>query len=369
MSKTAAIQKSLHENKIGTKYEKIVLPRLAEDLSGRKFGRLTANYPEYAVGKHRLHWNCTCDCGRTAHVTPDKLKSGRVVSCGCLRNEKNKTRRYKKILPGMQSGKLTTTGRTEKHGKYEYIECKCSCGNTCMVSKHDFLAGKATSCGCTRTETVMDKMHLEGQTFGSLLVLGRDPSCNKWICKCLKCGNETRVTSTELKSGHIKTCGCEQMAGFRNAAIKKAERARNSYIGMEFLTSCGLKARIIEYTGSGHGTIMFEDGYIKNNAFISTEKARFLNAHPALTGKIKEKERPLFVGKFKIIPNTHGPMFSENGKVYYLCYEADHPDQKEIMTPQQMMEKAGRHPWQSLSFPSCDVTEKETEKMPHKTAV
>lgn len=365
MDTTATAPKPSSGNKTGTKYEKIVLPRLAEDLSGRKFGRLTANYPEYAAGKHRLHWNCTCDCGRTAHVTPDNLKSGRVVSCGCLRNEKNKTRRYKRILPGMQSGKLTTTGRTEKRGKYEYVECKCSCGNTCMVSKHDFLAGKATSCGCARTETVKDRMHLEGQTFGSLLVLGRDPSCNKWICRCLKCGNETRVTSTELKSGHIKTCGCGQMAGFRKAAVKKSKRARNSYTGMEFLTSCGLKARIIGYTGSGRGTIQFEDGYVKDNAFISTEKARFLNAHPALTGKVKEQERPPFAGKFKIIPNTHGPAFSENGEVYYLCYDAEHPEQREIMTSHQMMEKAGIKPWQNGPFSSLAAT----EKTPQKTAV
>ena len=108
-----------------------------------------------------------------------------------------------------------------------------------------------------------------------------------------------------------------------------------------------------------------DEGYVKDNAFISTEKARFLNAHPALTGKVKEQERPPFAGKFKIIPNTHGPAFSENGEVYYLCYDAEHPEQREIMTPHQMMEKAGIRPWQNDPFSSLAAT----EKTPQKTAV
>lgn len=353
MAKEASAEKSTTKQ-----YKKIALPKLAVDLTGQKFGRLTANYPERITGKPRLYWNCTCDCGKITHVAPDQLKSGRVVSCGCLRNEKNKTRRYKKILPGMQSGKLTTTGKVEKRGKYEYLECKCSCGNTCVVSKHDFLTKKATSCGCARTETVKDRMHLEGQTFGSLLVLGRDPSCNKWICKCLKCGNETRVTSTELKSGHIKTCGCEKYTKIRNAARRKSDQAKDRYLGMEFTTSCGLKARVIAYSGSGRGTICFEDGTVKDNAFISTERSRFLNAHPALTGKTRADKRPPFVGKFKIIPSTHGPAFSENGQVYYLCYDVNHPEQREILTPQQMMERAGIRPWQN--FPLLSSAKKKT---------
>lgn len=364
MAKEASAKKSTTKQ-----YKRIPLPKLAADLTGQKFGRLTANYPERITGKPRLYWNCTCSCGKITHVTPDQLKSGRVVSCGCMRNEKNKTRRYKKILPGTQSGKLTTTGKIEKRGKYEYLECKCSCGNTCMVSKKDFLSGKAISCGCARIETTMDKLHLEGQIFGSLLVLKRDPSCNKWICRCLKCGRETSVESVSLKSGHVKTCGCEQQASIRRLARKKSEDAKERYLGMEFATSCGLKARVIAYSGSGRGTICFEDGMVKDNAFISTERSRFLNAHPALTGKTRADKRPPFVGKFKIIPSTHGPAFSDNGQVYYLCYDINNPEQREILTPQQMMERAGIRSWQNFPLLSSakektDTKTDKSQKMP-----
>lgn len=56
---------------------------------------------------------------------------------------------------------------------------------------------------------------LTGQRFGRLVAL----SCQRrngprggrvkvfWICKC-DCGNETRVESSNLNNGHIKSCGC-----------------------------------------------------------------------------------------------------------------------------------------------------------------
>lgn len=56
---------------------------------------------------------------------------------------------------------------------------------------------------------------LEGQQFGQLLAIAPTAKRNHnktimWLCKCLSCGQETTVSSTKLKAGEIKSCGCQE---------------------------------------------------------------------------------------------------------------------------------------------------------------
>lgn len=59
-----------------------------EDLSGQRFGRLTA---VCRVKLRHLYkgtfWLCHCDCGYDAITTAQRLKSGATQSCGCLHDE------------------------------------------------------------------------------------------------------------------------------------------------------------------------------------------------------------------------------------------------------------------------------------------
>ena len=52
---------------------------------------------------------------------------------------------------------------------------------------------------------------LTGQKFGRLTVTNRsnrpNPKVVYWDCVC-ECGNKTTVVSADLRSGHIKSCGC-----------------------------------------------------------------------------------------------------------------------------------------------------------------
>lgn len=57
-----------------------------KDITGRRFGRLTAVKFVGVVNK-RTRWLCKCDCGNEATVTRGNLISGYVMSCGCLRSE------------------------------------------------------------------------------------------------------------------------------------------------------------------------------------------------------------------------------------------------------------------------------------------
>lgn len=56
-----------------------------KDITGQKFGRLTALYRLYNT-KCRTKWLCVCDCGNFIEVLYDSL-TGNCKSCGCLRKE------------------------------------------------------------------------------------------------------------------------------------------------------------------------------------------------------------------------------------------------------------------------------------------
>ena len=70
---------------------------------------------------------------------------------------------------------------------------------------------------------------LTGQRFGRLLVLydsgKRDRNYHKfWMCKC-DCGSLKLVSSTHLKSGHTKSCGCLR----KEIQIKNGHESKNQF--------------------------------------------------------------------------------------------------------------------------------------------
>jgi hypothetical protein len=62
----------------------------AIDLTGQKFGRLTAVRRE--PRSRRDYWLWACECGVLTVAEPDNVKAGRIESCGCLRREQAKAR-------------------------------------------------------------------------------------------------------------------------------------------------------------------------------------------------------------------------------------------------------------------------------------
>lgn len=65
------------------KYDRI------NDLTGKKFGKLTVL--SYAFSdKHRFsHYLCQCECGNKKIINGNSLTSGRTKSCGCIENKAN----------------------------------------------------------------------------------------------------------------------------------------------------------------------------------------------------------------------------------------------------------------------------------------
>src|SRR5579872_1019785 len=54
------------------------------NISGTRFGKLVAIKP---IGKQCGHtvWSLQCDCGRIATVSLGNLRTGDILSCGCLK--------------------------------------------------------------------------------------------------------------------------------------------------------------------------------------------------------------------------------------------------------------------------------------------
>lgn len=76
--------KSGHTRSCGCLY------KVAEDMTGRRFGRLTvierSGYVLDKSNRKSINWKCQCDCGNITYVTSNNLK-GKTRSCGCYLRE------------------------------------------------------------------------------------------------------------------------------------------------------------------------------------------------------------------------------------------------------------------------------------------
>ena len=62
-------------------------PSMQRDLTGRRFGRLTALRPTDQRKNGYVVWECRCDCGATVFVRSPYLTGGKTTSCGCARRK------------------------------------------------------------------------------------------------------------------------------------------------------------------------------------------------------------------------------------------------------------------------------------------
>lgn len=64
--------------------------RQYNDLTGKKFGRLTVIGLDDERSSRRTYFWCKCDCGNIKSVRSDSLLSGKIRSCGCLKKEQDR---------------------------------------------------------------------------------------------------------------------------------------------------------------------------------------------------------------------------------------------------------------------------------------
>ncbi len=113
------------------------------DLTGQKYGQLTAIAPTGRRGYSGEYWICACSCGTVKEIMDFDLRSGRVKSCGCRQHPDGD---YTGVRRGNLIG-VRKTGKTVEHrGTPRPVwEWRCKCGR--IVEKALFeVAPKGSSC-------------------------------------------------------------------------------------------------------------------------------------------------------------------------------------------------------------------------------
>lgn len=110
---------------------------------------------------------------------------------------------------GKKFGKLVVieVSGKNKQGRLLCL-CKCDCGREKIVALSDLRRGHIKSCGCLHT--ILEKT---GTRYGHLVIIKRAPKRRGrqiyWWCKC-DCGNKVAVPGYVLREGITKSCGCSK---------------------------------------------------------------------------------------------------------------------------------------------------------------
>ena len=234
------------------------LHRLAKNISGQKFNRLTVLFPIEGTGKG-VYWACECECGNYIIARGDGLRKGTTKSCGCwnteVRRQQFKHLNLEKVswVIGQKFGKLTAIEFNGIHPTTQsrLVHCKCDCGNECDVIVSHLTSGHTQSCGCYKREQTHKTLakDITGMRFGMLVALKPTEKRNRnniyWDCVC-DCGNHKDVIVANLLNGHTKSCGCTQKNDLTNQIFGELtvlypteKRASNGGIIWHCKCSCG----------------------------------------------------------------------------------------------------------------------------------
>lgn len=129
--------------------------RPIKDMTGMKFGMLTPVEPTEERRYGSVVWKCRCDCGRECLTTQKALEARAKISCGCIGKPRGRTaidltgRRF-----GRLTAVRMTDARTSK-GSVVW-QCRCDCGKMIEVPSDSLIYGNQQSCGCLKADSMND---------------------------------------------------------------------------------------------------------------------------------------------------------------------------------------------------------------------
>lgn len=133
-----------------------------KDITGQKFGKLTAVKPLYSNKKYAIVWECICDCGKTMQAPIGALTSGNTKSCGC--SKKEAVQKRLKDITGNRYNKLVVLEYSHTKRQARYWKCQCDCGNITLATSNWLSTGHKKSCGCANREPTSQTHGLSKQT-------------------------------------------------------------------------------------------------------------------------------------------------------------------------------------------------------------
>lgn len=200
-----------------------------KDLVGQKIGHLLvlgiAGYKEYAKDK-RIIYHVKCDCGNEKDVVDTLLmRKNHIQSCGCMTSSILRSR-YTDIA-GERFGRLTVVEPCRLTGDIFGWKCVCDCGNVVSTTTTKLKSGHTRSCGCLQIDRA--RKDISGQKFGMLTAVDMaysDKDTVYWNCVC-DCGNTYIASGSSLRYGSTTSCGCMRSSG---------ENAIKEFLDMHHIT-------------------------------------------------------------------------------------------------------------------------------------
>ena len=214
------------------------LKKQIEDLTGKRFGRLVAEYDTGKRYQHNAVWHCKCDCGNEIDVRGSDLKSGNTKSRGCLNHAPRAA--SPDALDGTRASALNskppsnnTSGvrgvswNKQKQDWEAYIKFKGQhfhLGHYDTLEEAKAVREKAQSMiygdflsyytdlalyPPGKKKVGRPPVNIQGKRYGSLVALyptnRRVNTSLVWRCQC-DCGNLIDVRQNHLQTGHTTCC-------------------------------------------------------------------------------------------------------------------------------------------------------------------
>ena len=119
---------------------------------------------------------------------------------------------------GQKFGRLTVISQAEyqkdiNNKRVIMWNCICDCGNTTVVSSSKLKSGNTKSCGCYKRESAGKNklLDLTNQRFGKLTAIKRAENIGEKTTWLCKCdcGQEVIVKTAMLRNGEKTSCGCD----------------------------------------------------------------------------------------------------------------------------------------------------------------
>lgn len=120
----------------------------------------------------------------------------------------------KNDLSGQRFGKLVAVKSIyDREKKVTFWECKCDCGNTCLVRANMLVHGRTKSCGCLRADSNQQKNTTHGMSRTSLY--------NAWHSMKARCLNKNNHNYSRYGMRGISVCDewISSFEAFRDWAI------------------------------------------------------------------------------------------------------------------------------------------------------
>lgn len=162
----------------------------------KRYGRLTVTARGEPTKAGQARWVCTCDCGGTALVTGQNLRSGMTRSCGCVRVE-------------------TTGERARSHGmskhpameSYKGAKGRCNCKTD---RDYPFYGGRGIQFKLPPFEefwSVMGDTWFQGATLERKNNSGHYEMANiEWATRRTQCLNTRRARRLTLNGVTMNLC-------------------------------------------------------------------------------------------------------------------------------------------------------------------